>query len=364
MINKRIILLLLFSTNKLMAIDFTITPKNPKPQEHIFVNVKGEWGNSCVPKFENVEIVGNHMKMYATTYSKSTCEHKVSSYSLDFKPNDFMRFFLTSEVNYYFLEFYISTDETKIKQLYAFDIIRIQKENDNDLAPESGFWWVDSEGEFGAFGKGSGFSIDRQNDHITVMAQFYDESGLPIWYYSEGMLDRGVYKSRLSKITGGQALNSVQEGLQQVEDTGQLIITFDSQLKATTWIVNNSHKGVMESINLQAISIRRYQNIKLTQASIFLGDWIFVGESKDSEILTIRCVFDKIIKENDQEWHVSGVNHDLFCKVKGGKDKFAQSCLLQDKDKRDIAEFDDIGLSKLLGIKSNSQLRVQLIKIK
>ena len=94
-------------------------------------------------------------------------------------------------------------------------------------APESGWWWNESE-------SGTGWFFEVQGSALFMAGYLYDGSGRPIWYASSGaMLSPTAFDGNLLLYGGGQALTGGYRAPTSIQTVGQVSVRFAGTTAAT-----------------------------------------------------------------------------------------------------------------------------------
>ncbi len=160
----------------------------------------------------------------------------------------------------------------------AFALVPVRKLGSTDIAPEPGNWNFELGGEFATSGSGVGFNIERQGESVVVQPSFYDDKGMPQWYFSSGKQEGNALSAQLYAVTGGQPLFGAYKAPAAIDPIGHVAMEFLSPSRATVWITQPSDEGLLSPLKIMPISISRFNYGYGARADAFVGDWILASE--------------------------------------------------------------------------------------
>ncbi|MCX7544437.1 M12 family metallo-peptidase [Marinicella gelatinilytica] len=97
---------------------------------------------------------------------------------------------------------------------------RFYQNQDRVMSPNAGNW-------FNPASSGRGFNIGIFNKRLQVLWFTYDQAGLPVWYFSAGLLDGFHYQDTLLKAT------QISDSEVSFEQVGELAVVFSNERQAT-----------------------------------------------------------------------------------------------------------------------------------
>jgi len=342
------------------AIQIDVYPPVPRPGSVIRLDITGTWPNSCVPEIDHAAAGDGRFRVYAKALGVN-CKDEPTPFQLETLLGHWM-YTLMAVSGFYPVEFYVQTLPEAPPHLYAFNVIRADRNADIRLVPESGFWWVDEDGLYGQAGRGSGLSIDRQGDKMIVTIQSYRADGEPVWYFAEGTVENGVFRADYHQIAGGSPLYAVGNSPRQVHKVGRLILTFDNQRQGTLWLLPDFVHVPKQGVAVFPVSIRRYLTSNRKPAEIMQGTWLLAGPVLASETNGQKTgkgdprqlVFDKGRYVQTATGKAAAVmaftasdGRVLRCQVAGKRN--LRHCVLLSPSGQELASFDDVGLARLRG---------------
>jgi len=160
----------------------------------------------------------------------------------------------------------------------AFTLVPVRKLGRADTIPEAGNWNFELGGAFSTSGSGVGFNIERQGESVVVQPSFYDEKGLPQWYFSSGKQEGNALSAQLYTVTGGQPLFGAYKAPAAVDPIGQILLEFLSPSRATVWITQPSDEGLISPLKIMPISISRFNYGYGARVDAFVGEWLLASE--------------------------------------------------------------------------------------
>lgn len=352
---------ILLLTWPVLAIQIQVNPPVPRPGSVIRLEVTGTWPSRCVPVMDHATIHNGRFRIYAKTEGLD-CPPEPTPFHLETLLGHWM-YSLTAASGFYPVEFYVQTHPENPPHLYAFNVIRADRNPAVRLLPENGFWWVDERGLYGQAGRGSGISIDRQGDKMIVTVQSYNSQGQPVWYFAEGALAHGVFRADYHQIAGGSPLYAVGNSPRQVQKAGHMILTFDNQRQGTLWLAPDLTHLPEQGLAVFPVSIKRYVTAASLPTEALSGRWVLVGgNSQGSELVLVSAQSSRkaAASGTSLEFDVSN-GRRLRCRL--GVDKNPVQCLLLEKDDTELALFDDVGVDRLRGVWLASGQTLSLMRV-
>jgi len=160
----------------------------------------------------------------------------------------------------------------------AFTLVPVQKPGSADITPEAGNWNFEQGGTYATSGSGVGFNIERQGESVVFQPSFYDEKGLPQWYFSSGKQEGNALSAQLYTVTGGQPLFGAYKAPAAIDPIGQVYLEFLTPSRATVWITQPSDEGLVAPLKIMPISISRFNYGYGARVDAFVGEWLLVSE--------------------------------------------------------------------------------------
>ena len=365
-------LCLLLASFASQAVEISVYPPVPRPGSVIRLEVSGTWPNSCVPELDHATVSHGRFKVFAKALGID-CQNQPTPFHLETLLGHWI-YTLMAVSGFYPVEFYVQTQPEAPPHLYAFNVIRADRDSDVRLLPENGFWWVDEDGLYGQAGRGSGLSIDRQGDKMIVTIQSYTADGQPVWYFAEGMVKNGVFRADYHQIAGGSPLYAVGNSPRQVHKVGHLILTFDNQRQGTLWLLPDFVHLPEQGIAVFPVSIRRYLTSGSTPSEMLQGTWLLAGTTDttdDGRPEPRQLVFGqgRFLKDAKVQGQgktllmefVAADKRVLRCQ--SGADKSLRQCTLLSPLGKALAIFDDVGVDRLRGRWLASGQPVSLMRV-
>ncbi len=363
---------LLLHSSASQAIEISVYPPVPRPGSVIRLEVSGTWPNSCVPELDHATVSHGRFKVFAKALGLD-CQNQPTPFRLETLLGHWI-YTLMAVSGFYPVEFYVQTQPEAPPHLYAFNVIRADRDSDVRLLPENGFWWVDEAGLYGQAGRGSGLSIDRQGDKMIVTIQSYGADGQPVWYFAEGIVKNGVFRADYHQIAGGSPLYAMGNSPRQVHKVGHLILTFDNQRQGTLWLLPDFVHLPEQGIPVFPVSIRRYLTSGSSPSETLQGTWLLAGTAeitKDGRPEPRQLVFGKGRFQKGAKTQGQGetslmefVATDkrvLRCQL--GADKSLRHCTLLSPLGKALAMFEDVGVDRLRGRWLASGQPVSLMRV-
>jgi hypothetical protein len=346
------------------AIEISVYPPVPRPGSVIRLEVRGEWPNSCLPELERATIEAGRFRIFAKAFGID-CKPVATPFHLETVIGHWI-YTLMAVSGFYPVEFLVRTQPQTPPHLFAFTVIRADRNTQMRLVPENGFWWVDDQGLYGQAGRGSGINIDRQGDQMIVTLQTYNAAGQPVWYFAEGTLSHGVFQADYHQIAGGSPLYAVGNSPREIHKVGRLILTFDNQRKGTLWLLPELTHLPEQGMSVFPVSIRRYLTSSSKPTEALRGDWLLsaaVTPAASAKADTrLQFTAGRFINDSrDRMEFVAADKRLLRCVV--GADKALQQCTLLSPQGRQLVLFEDVGLERLRGIDLATGKVVSLLRL-
>ena len=233
-------------------------------------------------------------------------------------------------------------------RLLAFTLVPVLRANAAPLVPEAGNWNYEPGGRFANSGSGVNFLIERQGPSAVVVANFYDSSGAPVWYFNAGPMQAHVQQGLLYDVRGGQALFGAYKPPSTVEPIGKLAVEFATPTRATVWISQPIDAGLSGGLKLMPISISRF-NFGYGNAPVALtGNWVLASEvaggseTRQLNLLSIAGTGNTVASYSDGEFRLNCALDPVVV------ESLAGACVLL-RSGLQVASFEQVGFTRLRG---------------
>jgi hypothetical protein len=124
------------------------------------------------------------------------------------------------------------TDDTHGTLTWAGGMVPIERQDFHhggpaSFQPRTGWWWNPDE-------SGRGFSIELQGDHMFIGTYMYDESGKPVWYVADALMQSPTrFSAPLLRFANGQTMAGAYHAPSPPAFVGTITIDFSASDQAT-----------------------------------------------------------------------------------------------------------------------------------
>lgn len=315
--------------------------------EHVYFEVSGTWPNTCPPQLLEMSAQGRELLLLATRETQG-CHATPTPYA--FSSKVLPREELMPEPGIHRVRLEINASPGHEPSLAGFALVQPEPA-ESVMALETGFWWAEQGGEFGA-APGLGLSVETQAGLITLSVMGYDEHGSSAWYFGAGELTNGVAHLDLGQFEGGAGPFTRYAAPETIQLSGAVDVETLSPSHAVLWFSRaDAHSG---EISLRPLSIMRF-SFAQEPADALLGRWL-IAASKAGERDTrwVNFIESETFRDgfilHDEDETVS-----LRCDTPADRPGSPPStCRMEGKD-GDVVEFTDIALRRLSGWDAHAQ---------
>ena len=318
----------------------------PTDAEQVYFEVSGTWPNTCPPQLLEVSAHGRELLLHATHETRG-CHTTPTPYS--FSSKALAREELMPEPGIHRVRLEINTPGQE-PFLAGFTLVQPEPA-ESVMALETGFWWAEQGGEFGA-APGLGLSVETQVGLITLSVMGYDEHGSSAWYFGAGELTNGIAHLDLGQFEGGAGPFTRYAAPETIHLSGTVDVETLSPSHAILWFSRvNAHSG---EISLRPLSIMRF-SFAQEPADALLGRWLIAAtKAGERDTRWVDFVASETLRDGFILHDDSG-NVSLRCDTPADRPGSPPStCRMEDKD-GDVVEFTDIALRRLAGWDARAQ---------
>jgi hypothetical protein len=179
----------------------------------------------------------------------------------------------------------LQADPGAAPQLEAFALIASGSAAEQDIQPESGFWWGEQGGEFDRATPGFGVQLELQDGVLAVAVSGYADDGRPEWLFGATPVSGSTASVPLGRLQGGRGPYGRFRSPQQVADVGRLHIEWLGPARAVFWF---ERPAVAGGIELRPISMVRF-GFTGAVGEQWLGRWLLGGE-REGDAVAARAI--------------------------------------------------------------------------
>jgi hypothetical protein len=239
-------------------------------------------------------------------------------------------------------------------RLTAFALVDTTSQTESP-APESGFWWTQSDG-FTASATGTGMNLEVQDNQLAASLLGFTDAGSSAWYFGSATLAGRVARIPLVQLANGESWFSAIGTQPDVLPGPRLEIEFDSPSRAHAWLVRTDGN---EDVQVREISFSRSAFATGPAGTSWTGRWVLVPEDGGA---TRLFDFGAPSRRDAESFRLVDAANDvsLECRLAAGTQQ-ADACTLTSAMST-IADFDQIGLDHFAGRGANGS-PVQLLRV-
>ena len=215
----------------------------------------------------------------------------------------------------------------------------------NQAAMETGFWWAEQGGEFGA-GPGLGLSVESQAGLVSLSVMGYDAHGAATWHFGAGELAHGSARFDLGRFDGGAGPFAQYAAPAAMRFSGTVDLEVLTPARAILWFsrLRSEHEG----LELRPLSIVRF-HFAQEPGEALLGRWLIASEEPRARATRWFEWIESRVSEHGFVLLDATGNARLECETPAGRPSSPPIiCRLDDGD-ADRIEFTDVGLRRLSG---------------
>jgi hypothetical protein len=251
--------------------------------------------------------------------------------------------------------------DTVSTKLLSFALVPVAKAGRNVVVPESGHWNFEVDGPYPTSGSGISFSIERQNDMVVSLTNFYNADGSPEWYINSGKLIANTLSSEYFTVSGGQSLFSAYKPPKSVEYTGNVLFEFASPTRGTAWIMQPIDSGLLSGLKVMPISIARFNYGFGAMSKALNGRWVLASEGQSS-IESKTLEFQSIADTGNTMANYAAGEYRLNCSLEVSRPNVLNDVCTLTKNGLIVANFDQVGYSRMRGT-DNAAKNVSLFRV-
>ena len=239
-------------------------------------------------------------------------------------------------------------------RLTAFSLVDTSA-HANAPAPESGFWWTQSNG-LTASAAGTGMNLEVQDNQLAAGLLGFTDAGSSAWYFGSATLSGRVARIPLVQLANGESWFSAIGTQPDVLPGPRLEIEFDSPSRAHAWLVRTDGN---EDVQVREISFSRSAFTTGPAGTSWTGRWVLVPEDGGA---TRLFDFGAPSHRDAESFRLVDNANDasLECRLVAGTQQ-ADACTLTSPMSQ-IADFDQVGLDHFTGHGPNGS-PVQLVRV-
>ncbi|MEZ5463836.1 MAG: hypothetical protein R3F22_01145 [Lysobacteraceae bacterium] len=326
--------------------DIEVRPRYPSSSTPVLIDLVGHGSDVCAPQQASLEISGRDVSI--TMDHGKRCTASSDGYRLPARAEKGMPRWPGRGVHR--IRLYDQGGPGASQRLLGFQLIDIGSYPLPSARPETGFWWVESGGDFGGDSQGMGLSIERQGDLISVSVMGYNVDGDPEWLMGAGELEGSVAEIALTRFQGGRGPfeSSLSPGNAMI--AGKLDLQFLDPARAIAWFSRPAAEG---GISLQPMSLVRFR-FDSDPAAAWLGRWILLPEHLDGEKASS---LPRLIEFTETAHQLGGFSlidgkrgFVLACEQDTARPNSPPvRCVLNDGAGEQLADFGDIAVNSISG---------------
>lgn len=235
----------------------------------VHFDVAGTWPDTCPPQLLDVSAQGRDVLLLATRETEG-CHATPTPYA--FSSTARPREQLLPEDGIHHVRLQVEGSLERDPMLAGFALLRV-----GDAAPglalETGFWWAEQGGEFGA-GPGLGLSVETQAGLISLSVMGYGAHGDSAWYFGAGELADGVAHLDLGQFEGGAGPFARYAAPEAIALSGFVDVETLTPSRAILWFSRADARS--GEIDLRPLSIVRF-SFAQEPGDALLGRWLVAG---------------------------------------------------------------------------------------
>ncbi|MCX7556830.1 hypothetical protein OS187_08350 [Xanthomonadaceae bacterium JHOS43] len=237
--------------------------------DEVYFDVAGIWPDTCPPQLREVSSRGHEIRLTATRETTG-CRASPTPYAF-FSPA-LPRDQLLTGNGVHRVRFEIDGAPGEDPLLAGFALVRAG-DAISGMSLESGFWWAEQGGEFGA-GPGLGLSVETQGSLISLSVMGYGAHGAPAWYFGAGELADGIAHLDLGQFEGGAGPFARYAAPEEIRLSGVVDVETLTPSRAILWF-SRADAGT-GAIDLRPLSIMRF-SFAQEPGDALLGRWLVAG---------------------------------------------------------------------------------------
>ncbi len=327
------------------------------PQRTPTLQVSLTWPDSCLPTLERLSIVHDSiditLRAFATPCTPAPTPYRVVVDPARAAGNARL------EARAYRVRVYAGS-AIQPTELVAFGLLDASGMLGR-TTPENGFWWsVPTDSASTEVLRGSGISLERQDDRIAVTLLGY-ESGQPTWYFGSAQMSGAVARVPLMRMSGGSEPFAASGAAPEAHGGPVLNLAFTTPAHASAWL-ERAAMNADTAIELQEIALTHVPFGDGPSGSGWRGTWILVEhDSGSARLLDLS----QVLARDADTFRLSNPAERLALDCRNERSAamaYPAVCTLSE-DTLQIAAFDRIGLDSMNGVAPNGA-RVRLLRLR
>lgn len=274
-----------------------IEPAQPEAGAALQIDVDASWSDACPPRFESARIEDFDI-VVRSIRDPGRCTTEQTPYRIsadiagatDAGLLDAGARLPTTREGIYRVRYEVREGEGAEPQLHGFRLLQVGTPDDLGFAPETGFWWPETGGEFDRAGPGIGVQIEVQSGTVSVSALGYGQDGRAGWFFGAGALEGRIAHLDLSLLEGGAGPFEAYVPPTSLQAVGHAELEVISPSRAVLWFVRAQAPG--RAVRLEPMSIVRF-SFAQEPAEALLGRWLIAAEDDDT-LPTRRVEFSRM----------------------------------------------------------------------
>jgi len=231
-----------------------------------YFSVSGTWPDTCPPRMTGMAVEGRDVSLLAARETVG-CRPTPTPYHLASTQSSLDE--LLPEAGTHRVR--LQLEEDGRSAIAGFALV-----NAGALpgpALETGFWWAEQGGEFGA-GPGLGLSVETQAGLISLSVMGYDARGDSAWYFGAGELADGIAHLDLGQFEGGAGPFARYAAPEAIALSGFVDVETLTPSRAILWF--SRAEAATGKIDLRPLSIVRF-SFAQEPGDALLGRWLVAG---------------------------------------------------------------------------------------
>ncbi len=304
-----------------------------------YFNVSGTWPDTCPPRLAGIVVEDRDVTLLGARESVG-CRPTPTPYSLASTRMPLGNLLPEAGIHRVRLQFDESSDGTV--PLAGFALMATGPTP--GMALETGFWWAEQDGEFGA-GPGFGLSVEIQSGLISLSVMGYDAQGASAWYFGAGEIESGTAHLELGQFEGGAGPFARYSAPETIRLGGVVDVEPITPSRAVLWFSHPDPDTGL--VDLRPLSVVRF-SFAQDPGEALLGRWVLT--SADAGQRATRWL--DFVRSEPVEGGF--VLHDaggavLQCEAAPGLSGSPPALCRLDAGDGDAIEFTDIALRRLSG---------------
>jgi hypothetical protein len=305
------------------------------------LSVTGAWATQCPPTLENVALDGADLRIDARSVL-GLCTRQATPFSVEVNPAAALNQ-ADLAPGVYHVSFFAADGAQAQQKLRAFSLIDHSAPDAPRVLPETGFWWSAENGADRTL-----FSVELQNDQLSVALMSYDRFGQPQWQFGAAPYNGRVAHVPLLRLQGGGDLfMPAGSARPNGEATLALDLEFHTGAHASAWLSRVEGSGDDPVLRLRPFDVVRLPLAATVDGGALQGDWVLVDDSGAQ-----RLHFDEFRAVDAEHFELGDSTNaaTLACtRDPAQPDLPPSSCTLHAVNRAAAAQFDSVAITRMDG---------------